>query len=106
MLSNALRRAAAVAGRLLVRGDNRATDIKGSRLRQPVARGIRAMELGIAPGVEPDAAPLAEVCAGHDQIPTAAIATFCRSMPDATTLSSPPLRGCLTAAPALKLGDG
>jgi HAD superfamily hydrolase (TIGR01459 family) len=79
------RRAAEALGqgngaRILVVGDSLATDIKGALAAGYdslfVTRGIYADELGIAPGAEPDPLRLAEVCARHDQWPTAAIATL------------------------------
>ena len=66
--------------RILVVGDSLATDIQGAIAAGYdslfVTRGIHAEELGIAPGAEPDAARLVEVCARHGQWPTAAIATL------------------------------
>jgi HAD superfamily hydrolase (TIGR01459 family) len=79
------RRAARALGqgegaRILVVGDSLATDIQGAVAAGYdslfVARGIHAEELGIAPGADPDASRLVEVCARHGHWPTAAIATL------------------------------
>jgi HAD superfamily hydrolase (TIGR01459 family) len=79
------RRAAQALGqgedaRILVVGDSLATDIQGAHAAGYdslfVTRGIHAEELGIAPGDEPDHGRLAEVCARHNQWPTAAIASL------------------------------
>jgi HAD superfamily hydrolase (TIGR01459 family) len=67
-------------GRILVVGDSLATDVRGATAAGYdslfVTRGILAEELGIRPGDEPNPRCLAEVCARHGQIPTAAIATL------------------------------
>ena len=67
-------------GRILVVGDSLTTDIKGAAAAGFdslfVTRGIFAEELGIAPGDDPDPIRLAEVCARHEQTPTAALATL------------------------------
>ncbi len=66
--------------RILVVGDSLATDIKGAAAAGYdsllVTRGIHAQELGIRPGDQPDPKRLAEVCARHGHVPTAAIAAF------------------------------
>ncbi len=66
--------------RVLVVGDSLSTDIKGAVAAGYdslwVTRGIYAADLGIEPGDEPDPEKIVEVCARHDQWPTAAIATF------------------------------
>jgi HAD superfamily hydrolase (TIGR01459 family) len=79
------RRAARLLGqtddaRILVVGDSLATDIAGAVAAGYdsllVTRGIHAEELGTLPGADPDPGRLAEVCARHGQLPTAAIATL------------------------------
>jgi HAD superfamily hydrolase (TIGR01459 family) len=66
--------------RILVVGDSLATDIKGAAAAGYdsllVTRGIHAEELGIRPGDSPDSARLADLCARHGHLPTAAIATL------------------------------
>jgi HAD superfamily hydrolase (TIGR01459 family) len=67
-------------GPILVVGDSLATDIKGAAAAGYdsvlVTRGIHAQELGIAPGETPDPESLADLCARHGHLPTAAIATL------------------------------
>ena len=66
--------------RILVIGDSLATDIRGAAAAGYdsllVTRGIHAEELGIAPGAPPDSARLADLCARHGHLPTAAIASL------------------------------